>query len=63
MDHSAIEGINAIAQRYLDIGKKMTLIRLNEPSYKLFKNAKELTVVDIDESSVIATKYQPDNNK
>lgn len=63
MAHSAIEGINAIAQRYLDIGKKMTLIRLNEPSYKLFKNAKELTVVDIDETSVIATKYQPDNNK
>ncbi len=60
MDHSAIEGINAIAQKYLDEGKKMTLIRLNEPSYKLFKNAKEITVVDIDETTVIPSKYTPD---
>lgn len=60
MDHSVIEGINAIAQKYLDEGKKMTLIRLNEPSYKLFKNAKEITVVDIDETTVIPGKYRAD---
>ncbi len=58
MDHSAIEAINSMAEKYDDIGKKMTLIRLTEECNRLFENAKTITCVDIDESTIIPTKYK-----
>ncbi len=58
MDHSGIEAIDAVAERYHRAGKKMTLIRLSEDCNKLFENAETLTCVDIDKSTTIAGQYK-----
>ncbi|MGO1818190.1 MAG: STAS domain-containing protein, partial [Senegalia sp. (in: firmicutes)] len=58
MDHSAIEGIDKIAEKYHNEGKKMTLIRLSEDYNKLFENAKDITCVNIDKSTIIAGQYK-----
>jgi len=47
MDHSAIEAINSIAERYNSLGKKLTLIRLSKECELLFKNAETITSVNI----------------
>lgn len=58
MDHSGIEAIDAVAERYHKAGKKMTLIRLSEDCNKLFENARTLTCVDIDKSTIISGQYK-----
>lgn len=58
MDHSAIEAIDGIAEKYHNKGKRMTLIRLSEDCNKLFENARSLTCVDIDKSTIIAGQYK-----
>lgn len=58
MDHSAIEAIDSIAEKYHSMGKKMTLIRLSEDCNRLFENAKSLTCVDIDKSTIISGQYK-----
>ncbi|SDL25585.1 SulP family inorganic anion transporter [Natronincola ferrireducens] len=58
MDHSAIEAINAIAEKYESVGKKLTLIRLSEDCKKLFKNAETIVCVKIDESQCITSQYR-----
>lgn len=58
MDHSAIEAIDKMAEKYHKQGKKMTLIRLSEDCNKLFEDAKTLTCVDIDKSTIIAGQYK-----
>jgi len=50
MDHSAIEAINSISERYSSLGKKLTLVRLSEDCQVLFKNAETITCVNIDQS-------------
>lgn len=59
MDHSAIEAIDRMAEKYHEQGKKMTLIRLTEDCNRLFENAKSITCVNIDKSTIIAGQYKP----
>lgn len=59
MDHSAIEAIDRMAEKYHEQGKKMTLIRLTENCNRLFENAKSITCVNIDKSTIIAGQYKP----
>jgi len=47
MNHSAIEVINSVAERYNNLGKKLTLIRLSKDCELLFKNAETITNVNI----------------
>ncbi|SHE94243.1 SulP family inorganic anion transporter [Alkalibacter saccharofermentans] len=58
MDHSAIEAINAIAEKYKSLEKKLTLIRLSEDCKKLFKNAETIVCVNIDDTHSGVSKYQ-----
>ncbi|MDR5660005.1 SulP family inorganic anion transporter [Serpentinicella sp. ANB-PHB4] len=58
MDHSGIEAINAIAEKYEDLGKKLTLIRLSEDCQKLFKNAETIVSVKIDKSQCLTSKHR-----
>ncbi len=60
MDHSAIEAIDGVAARYKESGKTMTLIRLTEDCNKLFENAKTITSVNIDKSTIIPSEYKGD---
>lgn len=57
MDHSAIEAINSITEKYNSLGKKVTLIRLSEDCQKLFKNAEAITCVHIDNSTSATCQY------
>ncbi|TCT14890.1 SulP family sulfate permease [Natranaerovirga pectinivora] len=50
MDHSAMEAINGVADKYHTLGKKVTLIRLSQNCQVLFKNAETITSVNIDDS-------------
>lgn len=50
MDHSAIEAIDSITERYNNLGKNLTLVRLSEDCQVLFKNAETITTVNIDSS-------------
>ncbi len=58
MDHSAIEAINGLAEKYETLGKKLTLIRLSEDCQKLFKNAETIVCVKIDETGTLAPKHR-----
>ncbi len=58
MDHSGIEAINSISEKYEAEGKKMTLIRLDQDSYRLFQDARTITDVDIRETTVIENEYR-----
>lgn len=58
MDHSAIEAINSISERYNSLGKKLTLIRLSEDCEMLFKNAETITCVNIDKSVNSKCKFR-----
>ena len=58
MDHSAIEAVDAMAEKYKEEGKKMTLIRLTEDCNRLFENAQSITSVDIDKSTIIPNQYK-----
>jgi len=58
MDHSAIEAINSISERYSSLGKKLTLVRLSEDCQVLFKNAETITCVNIDKSINNACQYR-----
>ena len=58
MDHSAIEAVDNIAEKYHEKGKKMTLIRLTKDCNRLFENAREITCVDIDKSTLIEGQYK-----
>jgi len=58
MDHSAIEAINSIAERYSSLGKKLTLVRLSEDCRMLFKNAETITCVNIDNSMNSACQHR-----
>lgn len=58
MDLSAIEAINSISEKYREEGKKMTLIRLDKDSYRLFSDARAITNVDIRETTVIENQYR-----
>lgn len=58
MDHSAIEAIDNISEKYREVGKKMTLIRLDKESYRLFQDARTITNVDIRETTVIENQYR-----
>lgn len=58
MDHSGIEAINSISEKYELEGKKMTLIRLDQDSYRLFQDARTITSVDIRETTVIENEYR-----
>jgi sulfate permease, SulP family len=57
MDHSAIEAINSIAEKYYSLGKTLTLIRLSEDCKRLFKNAETIISVNIDDSISTVTEY------
>lgn len=57
-DHSAIEAINGMSEKYREKGKTMTLIRFTESCHKLFENAKDITSVTIDESTTIDDQYK-----
>jgi sulfate permease, SulP family len=57
MDHSGIEAMNAISEKYNSLGKKITLIRLSEDCAKLFKNAETITHINIDKSINTAIQY------
>ena len=61
MDHSALEAVDAMAERYKDQGKRMTLIRLDEDSNRLFENAHSIVSVDIDKSTIIPNEYTRDD--
>lgn len=56
-DHSALEAINSIAEKYNSLGKKVTLIRLSNECKRLFKNAETIVSVDIDDSFDDAVLY------
>lgn len=58
MDHSAIETIDSVSVKYRNAGKNMTIIRLSEKDNRLFENARSITTVDIDKSTVIPSQYQ-----
>lgn len=58
MDHSAIEAINSLSQRYCDLGKNLTLIRLSDDCKKLFKDAETITCVNIENSGSLEFKHQ-----
>lgn len=58
MDHSAIEAINGMSEKYKNVGKTMTLIRFTESCNKLFENAKDITSVTIDKSTIIGDQYK-----
>lgn len=47
MDHSALEAINSITEKYCALGKTVTLIRLSDDCKRLFKNAETITCVNI----------------
>lgn len=58
MDHSAIEAIHSLSERYQALGKTLTLIRLSEDCQKLFKNAETIVHVKIDDSPSLISKYR-----
>jgi len=58
MDHSAIEAINSISERYSNLGKRLTLIRLSDDCQKLFKNAETIVSVNIDGSMCSAGHHR-----
>ena len=58
MDYSAIEAIDSISEKYREAGKKMTLIRLDKDSYRLFQDARTITNVDIRKTTVIENEYR-----
>lgn len=58
MDHSAIEAINNLSQKYALLGKNLKLIRLSEDCQNLFKNAEKITSVNIENTIEPTTKYQ-----
>lgn len=49
MDHSAIEAINNIAQRYEERGKKLIVIRPSKECRMLLKNARDITSIYIED--------------
>lgn len=48
MDYSGIEAIDSIVEKYVLLGKKVTLIHLSDSSRRVFHDAKEITRVTID---------------
>jgi SulP family sulfate permease len=58
-DHSAIEAINSITEKYKDAGKRIRLIHLSKDCTKLLENAHELIEVNI----IDDPKYRVASNK
>lgn len=57
MDHSAIDAINAIAEKYNSLGKELTLIRLSDDCLRLFKNAETIVNVKIADPIITESQY------
>jgi len=57
MDHSAIEAINNMAQRYEEKGKKLIVIRPSKDCMLLLKNAKDITSIYIEEPVSVNPLY------
>jgi sulfate permease, SulP family len=57
MDHSAIEAINSIAEKYQSLGKHLKLIRLSKECEALFIKAEKLITVNIDKSFINDTRF------
>lgn len=49
MDHSAIEAINSITEKYCDLGKKIILRHLSKDCKILLKNAESIIQVNIED--------------
>ncbi|MDC7241457.1 MAG: STAS domain-containing protein, partial [Spirochaetales bacterium] len=49
MDHSAIEAINSITEKYRNLGKTLHLRHLSSDCRQLLKNAEKLIEVNISE--------------
>lgn len=58
MDHSAIESISSISEKYSNLGKRLRLIRLSDDCLLLFKNAESITTVNIDHSIINESEHQ-----
>ena len=58
MDHSAIESINFISEKYEKLGKRVKLIRLSEECLLILKNAESITTVNIDKSIINKSEHQ-----
>ena len=56
-DHSALEAINTLADRYKKRGKKITLIHLSTDCRKLLKNAEDVIEVNIDDPEYTVTQH------
>ncbi len=56
-DYSAIEGINAIADRYKEEGKEFALKRVNHNCMLLFKNADTITDIEFENVTEESDKY------
>ncbi len=57
LDYSAIEGINAIADRYKETGKEFSLKRVNHNCMLLFKNADTITDIEFEKAVEESDKY------
>ncbi|ERJ11356.1 SulP family inorganic anion transporter [Haloplasma contractile] len=57
VDHSAIEAINSVTEKYQSLGKEVALIRLSRDCRALFKKAETITSVNIDESFMNDSPY------
>jgi SulP family sulfate permease len=51
-DHSAIEAVNALTDKYLRAGKKLHLYHLSHDCRRLLKNAKKVVEVNVNEDPV-----------
>jgi len=49
LDHSGIEALNALTEKYKQLGKKVILQHLSKDCYWLLKNAEKIIEVNIDE--------------
>ncbi|MFT5849636.1 MAG: SulP family sulfate permease [Patiriisocius sp.] len=52
MDHSAIEAVNALTDKYLKSGKKLHLYHLSHDCRRLLKNAEKIVEVNVEEDPV-----------
>ncbi|MEY3783856.1 MAG: hypothetical protein RLZZ230_178 [Candidatus Parcubacteria bacterium] len=52
VDHSGIEAVNSLTDKYLQAGKKLHLYHLSHDSRRLLKNAEEIVEVNVNEDPV-----------
>ncbi len=52
LDHSGIEAVNALTERYLKAGKNLRLLHLSPDCRRLLKNADKIVKVNVDEDPI-----------